>query len=233
MKCLVYQLGQIEYSECLQLQRDLQQQRIDGTIPDVLLLLEHPPTLTLGKTGRMENILVPASRLQQEGICLVSSDRGGDATYHGPGQLVAYPILSLKNRGQDVRQYVRNLEETAIRTLKDFGISAGRDKAHPGVWIDREEIAAIGVSVKNWVTMHGLALNVAPDMVHYAFINPCGFTDRKAASMADILGREIPMETVVSTFIEHFSDVFETPVTFGSIPPGPYVRDRAKNNLMI
>lgn len=208
MKCHVYQLGQIEYRTCLQLQKYLQQQRIDGTVPDVLLLLEHPPTVTIGKTGRMENILVPARRLHQEGICLVSTDRGGDATYHGPGQLVAYPILSLKSRGQDVRQYVRNLEEAGIRTLKDFGISAGRDEMHPGVWIDMKEIAAIGLSIRNWVTMHGLALNVSPNLSHYNFINPCGFTGRKATSMADLLGRELPVEAVETAFISHFSEIF-------------------------
>lgn len=215
MPCVVYKLGRMEYSQCYQLQRYLQLMRINGNISDALLILEHPPTLTIGKTGRMENVLVPVSRLKQEGISLVFSDRGGDATYHGPGQMVAYPILSLQDRGRDIPQYVRNLEAVAIRTLKDFGIIAARDNHHPGVWIGTAEIAAIGLSIKKWVSMHGLALNVAPDMAHYAFINPCGFKDRKAASMADVLGRELAMGEVVSRFIDHFSNIFETSVTSG------------------
>ncbi|MFP4531150.1 MAG: lipoyl(octanoyl) transferase LipB [Desulfobacterales bacterium] len=215
MQCVVYELGRIEYSQCYQLQRYLQLKRINGDIPDVLLILEHPPTLTIGKTGRIENVLVPVSRLKQEGISLIPSDRGGDATYHGPGQMVAYPILSLHDRGRDIPRYVRNLEEVAIRTLKDFGIIAARDDYHPGVWIGTAEIAAIGLSIKKWVTMHGLALNVAPEMAHYAFINPCGFKERKAASMADVLGREIPIEGVISAFINHFSDIFDIAVTLG------------------
>ena len=216
MQCVVYELGRIDYSECWQLQRYLQLMRINGDIPDALLVLEHPPTLTIGKTGRMENVLVPVSRLQHEGIALIASDRGGDATYHGPGQLVAYPILSLQERGRDIPRYVRNLEEVAIRTLKDFGIMAARDADHTGAWIDKAEIAAIGLSIKQWVSMHGLALNVAPDMAHYAFINPCGFKERKAVSMADVLGRKVLMEVVVSVFINHFSDIFDTAVTYGS-----------------
>jgi len=216
MHCVVYELGRIEYSQCYQLQRHLQLMRINGNISDVLLILEHPPTLTIGKTGRMENVLVPVSRLAEEGISLVSSNRGGDATYHGPGQMVVYPILSLQDRGRDIPRYVRNLEEVAIRTLNDFGIIAARDNHHPGVWIGTAEIAAIGLNIKKWVTIHGLALNVAPDMAHYAFINPCGFKERKAVSMADVLGRDIPMEGVVSVFIDHFSDIFDTAVTSGS-----------------
>src|SRR6056297_1965585 len=127
MHCVVYKLGRIEYTKCYHLQRHLQLMRIKEAIPDVLLILEHFPTLTMGKTGQMENILVPVSHLKQEGIALISSDRGGDATYHGPGQMVAYPILSLYDRDRDIPHYVRNLEEVAIRTLKDFGIIAARD----------------------------------------------------------------------------------------------------------
>jgi lipoyl(octanoyl) transferase len=216
MKCLVYVLGQIEYGESYRLQRKLHQMRIDEAIPDALFLLEHPPTLTVGKTGNMENILVPVKHLKQEGISLFFSGRGGDVTYHGPGQLVAYPILSLNRQGKDVHLYVRNLEEVAIKTLKDFNINAERDENHPGVWIDRQELAAIGLSIKKWVTMHGLALNVNPNLAHFSFINPCGFTERKATSMAKVLCCEVPMEVVILKFIEHFSEIFETVMEFGN-----------------
>lgn len=216
MKCLVYVLGQIEYGESYRLQRQLCKMRFAETIPDVLFFLQHPPTITVGKTGQIENILVPLKRLKQERIGLYFSDRGGDVTYHGPGQMVAYPVLSLKNRGKDAHLYVRNLEEVAIQTLKDSGITATRDKNHPGVWVNMEELAAIGLSIKKWVTMHGLALNVNPNLAHFSFINPCGFTERKATSMAKILGCEVPMEAVISRFISHFSEIFETVIEFGN-----------------
>ncbi|SPD72548.1 lipoyl-protein ligase [uncultured Desulfobacterium sp.] len=216
MKCLVYVLGLIEYGESCRMQRQLMRMRMADSIPDVLLLLEHPPTLTVGKTGRIENILTSAEQLRKEGISLFFSDRGGDVTYHGPGQMVAYPILSLKNRGKDVHLYVHNLEEVVIRTLKDFAIDADRDKNHPGVWIDRKEIAAIGLRIEKWTTMHGLALNVNSNLSHFSLINPCGFTERKVTSMSKILGREMSMETVISRFIPHFSEIFETVMESGS-----------------
>lgn len=216
MHCVVYKLGRIEYTKCYHLQRYLQLMRIKEAIPDVLLILEHFPTLTMGKTGHMENILVPVSHLKQEGIALISSDRGGDATYHGPGQMVAYPILSLYDRGRDIPRYVRNLEEVAIRTLNDFDIMAERDDNHPGVWVNKAEIAAIGLKIKKWVTMHGLALNVAPDMKNFALINPCGLKGKKATSMADVLGRKVAMETVISSFIDHFSDIFSPVAIYGN-----------------
>ncbi len=214
MRCLVYELGQIEYGKAYRLQRQLRRMRIEKAIPDVLLLLEHPPTVTIGKTGKTENILVPITRLRQEGIDLFFSGRGGDVTYHGPGQMVAYPILSLKSRGKDVHLYVRNLEEVAIRILKDFGITPERDKSHPGVWIGRKEIAAIGLSIKKWVSIHGLALNVNSNLSHFSFINPCGFIERKASSMARVLNREIPMKSVILRFIHHFSKIFGTTMEF-------------------
>jgi lipoate-protein ligase B len=217
MKCQVYELGQIEYGKAYRLQRQLHRMRIESIIPDVLLLLEHPPTLTIGKTGRTENILVPIKRLKQEGITLFFSDRGGDVTCHGPGQLVVYPIFSLKHRGKDVHRYVHNLEMVVIQTLKDFGISAARDPHHPGVWIGREEIAAIGLSIKKWVSMHGLALNVNSNLAHFSLIHPCGFTERKATSMARLLHREIPINEVISNFTHHFSTVFNITIAPGNL----------------
>ncbi len=216
MRCLVYRLGQVEYGAAYRMQRRLRQMRIEGAIPDVLLLLEHPPTVTLGKTGQTKNILVSPDQLRERKIALYFSGRGGDVTYHGPGQLVAYPVLSLKARNRDVHQYVRRLEEVALRTLKGFDIEAERDESHPGVWIGGEEIAAIGLSIKKWITMHGLALNVSPNLAHFSLIHPCGFTERKATSMARVLGCEVPMGPVISGFIRSFSEIFETAMEPGS-----------------
>jgi lipoate-protein ligase B len=207
--CIVYQLGLIEYGEAYELQKRLCHDRLKRAISDILLLLEHPPTLTIGKSGSMENILVSKEKLANEKIALFSIDRGGDVTFHGPGQLVGYPIIDLSHRGKDIHRYVHDLEEILIRTLKDFSISAARDKSHAGVWVENEEIAAIGLSVRKWVTMHGFALNVQPNLKHFSFINPCGFPDRKATSMAQLLGYEVAMDKVTDSLLAHFSEVFD------------------------
>jgi lipoate-protein ligase B len=206
--CLVYQLGLIEYGEAYELQKRLLRERMGGEIPDTLLLLEHPPTLTIGRSGSMENILVSKEKLAAEGISLFSIERGGDVTFHGPGQLVGYPIMDLSLRGKDIRRYVRDIEEVLIRTLKDFSINAVRDKSHAGVWVGKEEIAAIGLSVRSWISMHGFALNVNPNLEHFSYINPCGFPDRKAASMARLLGHTPSMDAVMNSIINKFSEVF-------------------------
>lgn len=208
MLCAVYQLGLVEYRETYHLQRKLIQQRLDGGLADIILLLEHPPTFTIGKSGSLENILVSQAYLARKGISLFFTDRGGDVTYHGPGQLVAYPIIDLRDRNKDIRQYVHDLEEVVIRTLNDFSIESHRDGGHAGVWIKGEEIAAIGLSVRRWITMHGIALNINPNLEHFSLINPCGFSDRKATSMARLLSEDVPMEEVVPRLIAHFSDVF-------------------------
>jgi lipoyl(octanoyl) transferase len=178
-------------------------------ISDTLLLLEHPPTVTIGRSGSMENLLVSKERLTQEGITLFFIERGGDVTFHGPGQLVGYPIMDLSSRGKDIQRYVRDIEEVLIRTLSDFSINAARDEQHAGVWVGNEEIAAIGLSVRRWVTMHGFALNVNPNLEHFSYINPCGFPDRRATSMAQILGHEIAMDGVTGCLLTHFSRVFD------------------------
>jgi lipoate-protein ligase B len=216
MACVVHQLGLIDYGEAYHRQRKLLKQRLDGEIEDTLLLLEHPPTITIGKSGRMENVLVSKEQLAKEGISLFFTDRGGDVTYHGPGQLVAYPIIDLRNRGRDIHRYVKELEEAVIRTLADFSIAAHRDGSHAGVWVKEAEIAAIGLSVKRWITMHGIALNVNSNLGHFCLINPCGFSDRSATSMARLLGREIAMEEVSQRLVTHFSEVFGIPVEFRS-----------------
>jgi lipoate-protein ligase B len=207
--CLVWDLGLIEYSEAWKLQRRLHCQRVEGKIDDVILLLEHPPTITVGKSGILDNVLISREQLAQQGISLFFIDRGGDVTYHGPGQLTVYPILDLRQRGKDVHSYVKNLEEVILRTLKDFSIDGHRDEYHPGVWVNEEEIAVIGLSLRRWVSMHGFALNINVDLKHFSFINPCGFSDRRATSMSKLLGRQVPMQEVINSLISHFYDVFD------------------------
>jgi len=216
MLCTVYQLGRVGYREAYQLQTDLLAQRLNGNAKDALLILEHPPTITIGKSGRPENILASQAELAEKGISVFFVDRGGDVTYHGPGQLVGYPIIDLKNRGRDLHQYVHNLEEALIGTLKDFGIRACRDRFHRGVWVENKEIAAIGLRVKKWVTMHGFALNIDADLGPFSLINPCGFSDRGATSMAAVLAQEIPMATVAERLLVRFSEVFGARIEIGS-----------------
>ena len=216
MLCYVYQLGQVAYREAYRLQTDLLSRRINGDIGDTLLLLEHPPTITVGKSGRVENILVSPAELAEKGIPLFFVDRGGDVTYHGPGQLVGYPIIDLKNRGKDLHQYVHNLEEAVIRTLGDFGIRGGRDRSHRGVWVKQREIAAIGLRVSKWVTVHGFALNIDADLAPFSLINPCGFSDRGATSMAEVLGREIAMTAVTERLMARVAEVFQGRLETGS-----------------
>ncbi len=208
MLCTVYQLGLVGYGEAYHLQEELQQRRLEGKITDTLLLLEHPPTITMGKSGRVENVLASQSQLAEEGISLFFSDRGGDVTYHGPGQLVGYPVFDLRERGRDVHQYLHNLEEVIILTLKDFGIKGIRDVSHAGVWVEGEEVAAIGLSLRKWITRHGFALNVNTELRYFSLINPCGFSDRKATSISHLLGRGIPMPVVMERLLAHFSGVF-------------------------
>jgi lipoate-protein ligase B len=205
----VRDLGLIEYRKAWELQRKLHRQRIEGRISDVLLLLEHSPTITIGKSGTIDNVLISREQLAQAGISLFFIDRGGDVTYHGPGQLVGYPILDLRERGKDLHCYVHNLEEVILRTLRDFSIDAGRDESHPGVWVDREEIAAIGLNVRKWVSMHGFALNINTNLDHFTFINPCGYSDRRATSISKILGIKMPMKQVKERLSFHFCDVFD------------------------
>jgi lipoate-protein ligase B len=216
MRCNICRLGLIEYGEAYLLQRGLLHQRLTGEIPDSLLLLEHPPTFTIGKSGRIENILISKEELSEEGISLFFVDRGGDVTYHGPGQLVGYPILDLRNRGRDVHRYVYDLEEVLLKTINSFSIRAYRDNSHPGIWIKGEEVAAIGLSIHKWVSMHGFAMNVNPKLEHFALINPCGFLDRRATSISKLLNRKVSLVEVADILINKFAEVFDAQIEHGS-----------------
>ncbi len=212
--CVVRQLGRIEYHRAFELQKELLQQRLKGRIADTLLLLEHPPTITVGKLGKLENVLAAPAELARAGVSLIFTDRGGDVTYHGPGQVVGYPILDLRARSRDAHQYVHNLEEVLIRTLADYGIKSGRDHNHAGVWVNDMEIAALGLSIRKWITMHGFALNVNTELDHFTLINPCGFANKTATSMVHLLGYEPPVDGVTEHLLAHFAEVFEVELKF-------------------
>ncbi|MEK7847906.1 MAG: lipoyl(octanoyl) transferase LipB [Chloroflexota bacterium] len=214
--CVVYDLGTVAYPRAVELQQALERARREGRVPDVLLLLEHPPVLTLGRSGGIGDILAPAEALAAEGITVFVTDRGGGVTYHGPGQLVAYPILDLPRRGLTVTGYVRLLEQTVIHLLAGFGIAAGRLPGYPGVWVDGEKVCALGVHISHGITRHGLALNVDPDLRHFNLIRPCGISDRRVTSVARLLGRPVAVTEVKGTFRESFRRTLGIPLVAGS-----------------
>jgi lipoate-protein ligase B len=185
----------MSYGEAWALQRELVTARQAGRVRDVVLLVEHPPVITIGRAGRSANILLPRALLGAQGFEVFEVERGGDVTYHGPGQLVGYPIVDLRAVDEDVVRYVRSLEGALIGALQPFGVSAERVRGYPGVWVGGSKIAAIGVAVKRRVTMHGFALNVAPNLDHFAVINPCGL-GKPVTSMAGVLGRPVSLAEV-------------------------------------
>lgn len=206
----VVRLGKIEYQKAYDLQLRLLKLRQREAIGDVLLLLEHPPVITLGIGGKEGNIIADGVTLNQNRVGIVRTGRGGDVTYHGPGQLVGYPILDLKYHGRDVRNYIRRLEEVFIRLLqKEYGLTAGRDAINAGVWIGDKKITAIGCAMKRWVTMHGFAFNVNTDLEHFAWIVSCGLKDRGVTSLQEQLGRMEDLALVEEKAIRYFAEVFE------------------------
>jgi lipoyl(octanoyl) transferase len=206
----VRRLGRVGYAEALAMQRALVEDRRAGRIDDTLLLLEHPHVLTLGVRGDggRSHILATPEALAQRGIDVHETGRGGDITYHGPGQLVGYPILDLKPDRCDVHRYVRDLEEVLIRTAASYGIDAGRVDGLTGVWAGRDKLAAIGVRIARWVTSHGFALNVTTDLTCFDLIVPCGIPDRGVTSLARLLGRPVRVADVEERLTAHFCAVF-------------------------
>ena len=210
----VRRLGRIDYQAGLDLQKELVEERRAGRIGDTLLLLEHPPVITLGVKTRLgpTNIVASAEQLEAEGVAVFETGRGGDVTYHGPGQLVGYPIFDLRPDRQDVHRYVRDLEEVLIRGVKTFGIDGGRVAGLTGVWVGppgrEDKLAAIGVRISRWITSHGFALNVGTDLSHFDLIVPCGITDRGVTSLERLVGRSVPMRDVEDAVIHAFTEVF-------------------------
>ncbi|HUU12922.1 MAG TPA: lipoyl(octanoyl) transferase LipB [Terriglobia bacterium] len=209
MLCRVEQLGLVDYEEALRLQGERVAQRKAGTIPDTLLLLEHPHVYTLGRNAKLDHLLASPGWLEACRIEVFETDRGGDITYHGPGQLVGYPILDLTTHRRDLTWYVRSLEEVLIGVAADLGVRAARLAGAPGVWVENEKLAALGVHVSRWVTSHGFALNVNTDLSHFDWIVPCGLRGKGVTSLEKLLGRRLPMDEVEERIVTHFGRVFD------------------------
>lgn len=210
MKLNIVDLGLMDYQEALGLQEKLQKLLIDRKEGDFLLLLEHPPVLTLGRRGSRDNILLSVPELETLGVKVYDVSRGGDVTYHGPGQIVGYPVINLNNTGKDIKEFVWKVEEVFIRLLeKEYGITADREeKKYTGVWVEDSKITAIGIAVRQWVTMHGFAFNVNTDLSHFGWINPCGITDRGVTSLQKITGQRQNIQELFSKVSDYFCRVF-------------------------
>ncbi len=206
--CYLVELGLVEYGEAFQLQRAVAAAREVGALPDTLITLEHPPVLTLGRRANRMNIIAPEEWLRREGVSVHQSSRGGDVTYHGPGQLVGYPILALRPLGMGASAYVHTLERVIMDVLQEYGIEARQDPHYIGVWVGEEKVAAIGVAISGGITTHGFALNVDPNLAHFRLINPCGITDKGVTSMAGLLGHSVTVSEVRSRLIRHFARLF-------------------------
>lgn len=203
-------LGEVEYQEALSIQESIWKLRVEKKIGDTLLLLEHPPVITIGRRGSKKNILVSEEFLEKIGVKVFEVSRGGDVTYHGPGQLVGYPIFDLALTDRNIKKFVYLLEEVFIRLLKDqFEIEARRDEdKYTGVWVENSKMVAIGIAVKKWVTMHGFAFNVNTNLEHFSWIVPCGLKDRGVTSLERLIGKTIPFEDVVDKVQTYFGKVF-------------------------
>ena len=209
----VHDLGLIAFDEAYAIQRDTVTRIQNGTGQDTLYLLEHPHVVTKGRNTGDSTLVAGPELLTQRGVTLVETDRGGDVTYHGPGQLVGYPIIELETDRRDVRRYVYDVEEVLIRTLDGFSVKAHRDPVHRGVWVDDRKIASVGIRISRWVTSHGFALNVNTDLSFFSLIVPCGIEGCRMTSIANELGSQIDLQRVKTTIVDVFADVFgRTPV---------------------
>lgn len=221
---IVCKLGQVAYEPAWQLQKQVQAELVKAKreqpprrVPHVMLLLEHPPVFTLGKSGDAQHLLVSEAMLKQRGASFFRIDRGGDITFHGPGQLVGYPILDLDRFSPDIHLYLRNLEETIMRTCAGFGVDSGRVEGKTGVWLgagaEERKICAMGIRCSRWVTMHGFALNVNTDLSYFSYIVPCGIVNKKVTSLAEELGHPVDEAAVVDPLLATFSEVFDAQIT--------------------
>ncbi len=243
-ECWVLNAGLIRYTASLELQRRLVAARKSGAVPDVLVFCEHPHVITLGRNGKLEHLRAGNHLLDQMNVEFQPADRGGDITYHGPGQTVGYPILDLVQHRRDVRWYVEQLEEVMIRATADFCVRAGRAEGRHGIWVEsdagEEKLAALGVRLSRWITSHGFAYNVSTDLRYFDLIVPCGIADRRATSLERILGRTIRGEDVRRRLAFHFGEVFEREILFvtirqleealagGNLPPGLFENTHAR-----
>ncbi|MCX8043697.1 MAG: lipoyl(octanoyl) transferase LipB [Desulfobacterota bacterium] len=202
-------IDRMPYNEAFTFQKKLVAARAQDKIKDIFILLQHNPVFTANRESTFRHILAPPDVLAREGIEVCKTDRGGDVTYHGPGQITGYLIIDLKQYGRDLHAYIRNVEQLLIDALAEFGITGARDKNHPGVWVGHEKIAAIGIAVKSgWITMHGFALNVNPNMDHYKMIIACGIFDKGVTSMERQLGRPVQLAEVYPHLIAQYEKIF-------------------------
>jgi lipoyl(octanoyl) transferase len=221
----VFDLGSTDYRSTWDLQKRLFQLRVDKRIPDLLLLNEHGHVYTLGKNGDDNHLLAGSDEIQRCGAEVFHIDRGGGITYHGPGQLVGYPILDLEQYYLDVHRYLRDLEEVILRALVEFGIHGRREKDYTGIWVGEDKIAAIGVKVSRWVTMHGFALNVNTDLSYFHRIIPCGIFHRGVTSLQQLLHKEIEISEVASLIVGKFGEVFGVQPLYSSDSIGRFIED--------
>jgi len=207
-KGYILDLGLIDYKKAWDLQHDLWSRRVEGELPDLLLLLEHPHVVTLGRRGNRSNLIVSPEVLEAMKIPLFHVERGGDVTYHGPGQMVVYPIIDLKEYGYRLIRYVDQLEEIILKVLGDFGIKGRKDPLNRGVWVNQEKIASIGVAIKRWVSFHGFALNYETDLKYFDLIYPCGLKGKKMATLTKILGVKIDRGALMERILFQFKQIF-------------------------
>ncbi|MGO8988655.1 MAG: lipoyl(octanoyl) transferase LipB [bacterium] len=208
-KGYIIDLGLVDYEKALVLQHQFWSKRVEEQLPDVLLILEHPHVITLGRRGNRSHLIATSEALEGMKIPIFHVERGGDVTYHGPGQIVAYPILDLKEYGYRVVRYVDQLEEIVLRVLRDFEIEGRRDPLNRGVWVGEEKIASVGVAIKRRVSLHGIALNYETDLKYFDLINACGLKEKKMTSMAKNLGKRISRESVTKSLSLNFREVFK------------------------
>ncbi len=215
-KALLGRLGLIPYGQAIQLEEDLRKLRYDECLPDTILLMEHPPTVTQGRFGKPEHVLITPEEMARRGIAFAHSKRGGDTTYHAPGQLVLHTIMDLRRRDGILRGFITDLEEVALRVLASYGVVAERWSEHPGLWVDGRQVGAVGLHLSRGISAHGLALNVDPDLSSFGVINLCGLPGMEATSIARELGHHVDVKQAARRLEEAFSEVFRlrlAPVT--------------------
>ncbi len=205
----VLDLDRKDYKEVWDMQKTIHTKRVEKKVPNTLILVEHNPVITMGKSGKQSNVLFPVELLVKKGVQYYEIERGGDVTYHGPGQLVGYPIFNVRDGLAGIKPFINGIEEAIIATLDDFGIKGQRKEKMIGVWIKKGKICSIGVAVKSWVSFHGFALNVNTDLSYFDLIVPCGLKNVEMTSMQQILGKEISMQEVKKCVVRNFSEIFK------------------------
>jgi lipoyl(octanoyl) transferase len=212
-KARILELGQVEYDRARSIQLQLVDKHIAGDAGDTFVFVEHPPTITIGRGARENNIIAPPATLAERGVKVCEVERGGDVTFHGPGQQVVYPILDLESRGRDLHRFLRELEEVVIRFLTHYGVRGERVEGKTGVWVEGRKICAIGIAVKHWVSYHGLALNLSNDLTYFELINPCGFPSSTVTSLETLLGSQIDRPTAFYRLAGALADVFQMDIS--------------------